>query len=60
MIRPKKKRHKTTAKSETTALPSGVKVVPAPKNAARRKLFSGPDISTSGGYRTVHPHSVGC
>ena len=59
MISPKNQKRKTTAKSETTGLPTGVKVVPAPKNAARRKLLSGPDISTSGGYRTVHPHTVG-
>jgi hypothetical protein len=59
MIGPKNQKRKSTAKSETTALPTGVKVVLAPKNAARRKLLSGPDISTSGGYRTVHPHSVG-
>ena len=54
----KNQKRKTTDKSETTVLPTGLKVVPAPKNTTRRKLLSGPDISTSGGYRSVHSQSV--
>jgi|GEM_PF-4574922 len=50
---------KTATKGGTPTLPAGMKVVPAPKSAARRKLLSGPDIETSGGCRTVHAHSVG-
>jgi len=52
------KNHKrqSSAKSETAALPAGVKVVPAPKGSARRKLLSGTDIATSGGCRMVHAH----
>ena len=52
-------KRKTATKGGTAALPAGVKVVPAPKNAARRKLLSGPDIETSGGRRAVHTHTVG-
>lgn len=59
MIGSKNHKRKTAAKSRAAALPAGVKVVPAPKNAARRKLLSGPDIQTSGGRRAVHSHPVG-
>ena len=59
MIGSKNQKRKTAAKSETAALPAGVKAVPAPKSVARRKLLSGPDITTSGGCRTVHRHPVG-
>ena len=59
MIGPKNHKRKTVAKSQAATLPAGVKVVPAPKSAARRKLLSGPDIETSGGRRTVHSHPVG-
>lgn len=52
-------KRKTVAKKRAAALPAGVKVVPAPKSAARRKLLSGPDIATSGGCRTVHIQPVG-
>jgi hypothetical protein len=54
----KNNRRKTVAKRGTTALPPGVKVVPAPKSAARRKLISGPDIETGGGSHTVHYHPL--
>jgi len=50
---------KSATKGGTAALPAGVKIVPPPKNAARRKLLSSPDIETSGGRRTVHTHPVG-
>jgi hypothetical protein len=58
MNSPKNDKRKTVAKGGTPALPAGVKVVPAPKSAARRKLLSGPDIETSGGCRTIHTHPV--
>ena len=54
----KNDKRKTMPKGGSTALPAGVKVVPAPKSAARRKLLSGPDIAASGGCRTVHHNSV--
>jgi hypothetical protein len=59
MTRLKNDRRKTAAKHGTAASPSGVNVVPAPENAARRKLLSGPEIETSGGSRTVHHDPVG-
>lgn len=59
MIGSKNRKRKTVAKSRAATLPTGVKIVPAPKSAARRKLLSGPDIETSGGRRTVHSHPVG-
>ena len=59
MIGSKNQKRKTVAKNGTAALPAGVKAVPAPKSAARRKLLSGPDIPMSGGARTVHHHPVG-
>jgi len=55
----KKQRRKSSTKSLTAAMPSGVKVVSPPKSAARRELLSGPDIETSGGCRTVHTHPAG-
>jgi hypothetical protein len=58
MNSPKNGKRKIVAKGGTPALPAGVKVVPAPKSAARRELLSGPDIETSGGCRTVHTHPV--
>jgi hypothetical protein len=54
----KHNKRKTVAKAGTAALPAGVKVVPAPKIAARRKLLSGPDIAASGGCRTAHHNPV--
>jgi hypothetical protein len=59
MIESKTHKRKTPPKHGTASLPAGVKVVPAPKRAARRKLLSGPDIATSGGCHTVHAHPVG-
>jgi hypothetical protein len=58
MIGSKNHKRKAVAKSGSAALPSGVKVVPAPKSAARRKLLSGPDIENSGGTHTVHYHPL--
>ena len=52
-------KRKTPTKGGTAALPAGVKVVPAPKSAARRKLLSGRDLETSGGRRTMHSHPAG-
>jgi hypothetical protein len=52
-------KRKSVATARTATLSAGVKVVPAPKSAARRKLLSGKDISASGGARTVHQHPVG-
>jgi len=51
-------KRKRVATGGTAALPAGVKVVPAPKSAARRKLLSGPDIAASGGCRTVHHNPI--
>jgi hypothetical protein len=55
----KNNKRKTVTSGGTAALPAGVKVVPAPKSAARRRLLSGRDIEASGGHRTVHSHPVG-
>jgi hypothetical protein len=52
-------KRKAGMKDGSATLPAGVKVVRAPKSAARRKLLSGRDIETSGGCRTVHSHPVG-
>jgi hypothetical protein len=54
----KSDKRKTVAKRGTATLPASMKVVPAPKSAARRKLLSGPDIETSGGCHTVHYHPL--
>jgi len=35
------------------SLPKGFKVVAPPKNAERRQLMEGPDITGSGGCRSV-------
>jgi hypothetical protein len=58
MVGSKNRKRKTAAKNAIASLPAGVKVVPAPKSAARRKLLSGADITTSAGCRTVHIPSV--
>ena len=55
MIRPVKKRK---TKRNATALPAGVKVIPAPKSASLRTLLTGPDIITSGGARTTHRRTI--
>jgi hypothetical protein len=52
-------KRKTTPKRRAAQLPAGVKVVPAPRSAARRALLSGADVAASGGGRTVHSHPVG-
>jgi hypothetical protein len=44
------------AGTAAAALPPGVKVVPSPRSAMRRKLLSGPDIQTSGGCHAVQAH----
>jgi hypothetical protein len=59
MPRPKNQKRQVSPKRESAALPAGVKLAPAPKSAARRKLLSGADIETSGGLRTIHAHAVG-
>jgi hypothetical protein len=59
MPRSKNDKVKTVAKRGTPLLPTGVKVVPAPKSAARRRLLSGPDIEVSGGCRTANTQPVG-
>jgi hypothetical protein len=51
-------KRKARMKAESAKLPAGVKVVPAPKHAAFRKLLTGRDIETSGGCRTIYSHSV--
>ncbi len=54
----KNQKRKTAAKGRPTELPAGVKLVPAPKSAARRKPLSGRDIETSGGACAVHYHPL--
>jgi hypothetical protein len=54
MIRANNGKRKYATATRSPVLLSGVKVVPAPRSAVRRKLLSGPDIATSGGARTVH------
>jgi hypothetical protein len=58
MITRKKRKQKAATKTPSAALPAGVNVVPAPKSATLRKLLSGPDITTSGGARTIHTATV--
>ena len=50
----RKRKQKVARKTPSATLPPGVKVVPAPKSAALRRLLSGPDITTSGVARTIH------
>jgi len=58
MIARKNRKQKVASKAPTAKLPAGVKAVAAPKSAWMRKLLSGPDITTSGGARTVHGATV--
>ena len=58
MITSKNGKRRPAPVDRTTGLPKGVKLAAPPRSAARRQLLSGPDITTSGGCRTVHGQPI--
>ena len=58
MITSKNGKRKPAQVNSATGLPKGVKLASPPRSAARRELLSGPDITTSGGCRTVHGQPI--